>query len=286
VHWGSAADTAECVHSLERFAYAAHDIVVIDNGTAPGSLSALRQEIDVNQVEFIRLDRNMGYAAAANRGLDRAREKKARFAWLLNNDLMADEPDSLERLLAHAQESKATITAPRILNRTARGKERASLREYFFPGLALTFHSDAWPVRFLTRFAAFRVFLSGAAMFIDLDAAPVPFFDEQLFAYFEDLDVCLQLGEDALATCEHVCVHHKVSRGTGGGLRKHYLKARNFPYVARKHGLRSLAFRIGYRLLFLPIEARKYLHCPRAYWQTSRRAARDARAEAGLPRQH
>ncbi|MBN1675207.1 MAG: glycosyltransferase family 2 protein [Kiritimatiellae bacterium] len=275
VHFGRPEDTDQCLASLARLACPAYGVLVVDNGSPAGALGDLTRKHGT--ATFLRLEQNAGYAGGANRGFDWARERGAAFALLLNNDTVIEEPDTLDRLLACAQRERATVVTPRVLNES-RGRRQAAVREYFFPNLALTFHAGAWPARLLAGRCRTVPFVSGAAMLVDLAAAPTPFFDPAYFAYFEDLDVCMRLGAAAIAACEAAALVHKVSRSTGAGLTKHYYKARNLLYLARKHGLYGPRFRAAYRLLFLPMQARAYWRTPGRFLRTTRRAVRDGLA--------
>ena len=269
VHYGNIDDTMACVGSVSKLVYGSFDILVIDNGMSEESLNVLKQEFP--QVTVKSFPDNVGFAVAANLGLAEARKSGASFAWLLNNDTVIDDFSCLDILVKEADESGKSVISPLLVNL---GRRRASLHSgaVFFPTLSLTFHGGTVVSRLLNLIFWSMPFLSGTALLIRLDRVSDPFFDEKFFAYYEDVDVCLKLGPGSIGVCKEAHILHKVSRSTGGGLWKHYLKARNLIYLARKHGMFNGRFIFCYWALFIPLEARKYLRHPLEYFRNTRRA--------------
>lgn len=67
-------------------------ILVVDNTSSDGSVELLRQrygELSGTTREFIILDQNYSFAAANNRGIERAGEMEDDYVLLLNNDAEA-----------------------------------------------------------------------------------------------------------------------------------------------------------------------------------------------------
>lgn len=270
IHWGRIEDTIECLTSLYNLEYAPRTVLVVDNGT--GAAATLTDQFP--WIEMLAFDRNLGFSPAVNHGLDWAREHHAHYAWIINNDTVITDPNCLSKLVTCINQSDAVIASP-IINELGKSGQRPNTHELFFPTLALTLHNNAWPAQLLTRLVKHSIFLSGAAQLIDLAKAPIPFFDNRFFAYFEDVDICLRLPLSALATCSDAIIAHKLSKSTGGGLRKHYLKARNLVYLARKHRLWSSGFVIAYWCVFIASEGRKYWREPVAYVKTTMQAYQD-----------
>jgi rhamnosyltransferase len=71
-------------------------ISVVDNGSTPAALASMRA---AEGVELIELGRNLGLAAAQNRGIERARAAGASHVLLMDQDSVP-APDMVERLLA------------------------------------------------------------------------------------------------------------------------------------------------------------------------------------------
>ena len=92
-HWNNYPLLAQCLESL--FAQTATDfaVLVVDNGSNDGSPELVAR--DFPRAEVIRLGRNLGFAAAANRGIAASRSPLLAF---VNNDVRL-APDWLEKML-------------------------------------------------------------------------------------------------------------------------------------------------------------------------------------------
>src|SRR5258706_13762263 len=78
---------AECLRTLARQTLPPHqfEVILVDNGSADGSVEFVRQQFP--RVRVLALEKNVGFAAGNNRGLEHA---PGRFVALPNNDTAAD----------------------------------------------------------------------------------------------------------------------------------------------------------------------------------------------------
>jgi GT2 family glycosyltransferase len=205
------AHLAECLPSLEAQTYAPNrfDIVVIDNGSTDDSLAFVRREHP--RVRLIALDRNRGFAAPYN---DAARQSDADFLVFLNNDTRV-APTWLDELVDAAERNNAACAASRILDWTG---ERID-----FAGGIVSFIGHSWqrgtgePAD--TEYAeGLILFGCGGSSLISRSAfLEVGGFDEDFFAYFEDVDLGWRLallGHDTVFAPRAV-TYHRV-HGTAG----------------------------------------------------------------------
>ena len=141
VNWNGHRDTIECLESLARLQDADLHMVIVDNGSADGSIEAIRRwakaepprmsgpvwdrlppkrasGVHLNivapgaapgsttgerQITLIAAGDNLGFAAANNLGMRfAAQDPETGFLWLLNNDTVVT-PDALSALLAYAR---------------------------------------------------------------------------------------------------------------------------------------------------------------------------------------
>ena len=105
LNWNGRDDTLACLASLSRLDYRANKIIVVDNGSADDSVTAIRTNFP--QVTLIETGDNLGYVGGNNVGLDHARTLGTDYALLLNNDTEV-APDFLS-LLIQAAEVDPTI---------------------------------------------------------------------------------------------------------------------------------------------------------------------------------
>src|SRR5260370_9702553 len=94
LNWNGLDDTLRCLKSVKEAQRSAvrTEIVVIDNGSTVDPRSEIKH--DFPDVDYLRLDTNIGYAAGCNLGAKPALARGADFIFFLNNDTVI-EPDSL-----------------------------------------------------------------------------------------------------------------------------------------------------------------------------------------------
>lgn len=100
LNWNGKDDTIECIASLKKLNYPNYDIVVVDNGSTDGSVSALRAQYP--DIAIIENGRNLGYAEGFNVGLKYAHENGADYFLIVNNDTIID-PDAMTALVLAAE---------------------------------------------------------------------------------------------------------------------------------------------------------------------------------------
>ena len=101
VNWNHTPDTLCCLDALRRSNYPALNTVVIDNGSAEASRTALRQYLPADTT-LIELPTNLGFTGGYNRGLCHAIAQGADFALLVNDDAVV-EPSTVRCLVRSAQ---------------------------------------------------------------------------------------------------------------------------------------------------------------------------------------
>ncbi len=268
IHWGRLEDTSACVHSLLTQTGVDFRVMVLDNGTGhdvAGALEGTGVRIEKHPV-------NSGFTGGVNRAMDLARAEGAEWCWLLNNDTLMETPAVLRDLLAFAQAGKATVVSPVLRNVTG-NRARESGWSLFFPGLALTLaDTGSLLSTHLKHIARYQRFISGTAWLVRVAATEKPFLDPAFFAYFEDVDLALRIGETRMAVAPAVSLTHHVSRSTGGSLLKFRYKATNLVYLMHKHRLARRGFLLRYALCFVASESRHYWRQPLRFLGVARDA--------------
>lgn len=187
-------------------------VVVIDNASADGSLE--RAQAKWNGIEVQRMDRNLGFAAANNRGLDAC----AGCDWvaLLNPDAFP-EPGWLAALSRAAADLPGAGSFASCLVKDDDPSKLDGMGDaYHVSGLAWrTGHGEARPASDARRevFAA----CAAAAMYRHTALRAAGGFDESYFCYNEDVDLGFRLRLAGLA-CWYVpdaVVRHVGSAVTG-----------------------------------------------------------------------
>ena len=113
LNWKRADATLTCLADLRACGYPALHVLAMDNGSGDGSAERIRA--GAGEVELLAFPRNLGYCAAMNQGIARARERGARYVLFLNNDTRV--PAGFLTPLVEALEADPTAAGagPRML---------------------------------------------------------------------------------------------------------------------------------------------------------------------------
>lgn len=200
-------DLLNAVTSLEKQTFLPH-IIVVDNASMDGSLEALTESHP--GVEIIRNPKNYGYAGGINPGFRRAIELGADYAAPFNDDAVADE-QWLEHLVGFMDDNRMYGAACSKVLKTDGTIDSTGdyLTTWGLPYPRGRGEADDGQYDSATDiFAA-----SGAASLFRVDALEeVGFFDEDFFAYYEDVDLGfrLQLSGWKVGYVPTAKVYHKV----------------------------------------------------------------------------
>ena len=280
-NWNGKPHLAGCLPSLQAQAFRDFEIIVVDNGSVDGSVAYVQTHFP--NTRLIALPENRGFSAAINAGIGQARGE---FIALLNNDT-GTHPGWLEALSAAAAKNPTVdcfaskilcLTEPSILDSAGDGYSRRGMAWNIGKGLpdSGTWDQPRWV------FGA-----SGAAAFYRRRFFDkIGLFDEDLFAFYEDVDLAFR-GQLLQKKCLYVpdaIVFHR-----GGGTVAHHssnnlfycsrnailVLAKNMParlllknsvmifFTYARHFLRHLA-RKGHRLSILKGYASALTHLPKA----------------------
>jgi GT2 family glycosyltransferase len=219
-----------------RFPQGSIEIVLVDNGSTDGSVRWVKEKCP--HARIIENERNEGFASACNRGASNAEGEWLAF---VNNDMRLD-PDWLDRMFQAIEESgEETVCAgSRILSWDGTHID--------FIGGLLTFYGHSFqknfdqPVRDVTVSdrPAKTLFACGGAMLIRKDVfAEAGGFDDDYFAYFEDVDLGWRLwilGYEVVFAPSAVAYHKRFGTlGRYGGSRHLFLCERNALFTIYKN---------------------------------------------------
>jgi GT2 family glycosyltransferase len=112
VNWNGKSDTLECLASLRKLDTPDVRVIVVDNGSADGSVETLRSAHP--WVEIIALPENLRFAGGNNAGIAHALKLGADYVLLLNNDTFV-APDFVTQMLKRfTSEPACGMVAPKI----------------------------------------------------------------------------------------------------------------------------------------------------------------------------
>lgn len=215
LNWNRAADTIECVRSLRGLAYSNVEVLVVDNASVDGSVTALGAAFP--DLTVVRNAKNLGYSEGNNVGIRYALSRKADYVLLLNNDTVVDK-DLLHELVRVATTfSNAGLVGPKIYDYREPTK-------VWFAGASIDWSSGDSPHLGLGEYDAGQFNrvtevdrLTGCAMMVSREVFErVGLFDPRYFLYYEDVDLCVRAAK---AGYKSYCVQtakvwHKESSST------------------------------------------------------------------------
>jgi N-acetylglucosaminyl-diphospho-decaprenol L-rhamnosyltransferase len=241
--------------------------IVVNNACPERSTETLKGF----DLQIVEMGRNAGFAAGSNAG---ARAGTGEAILFMNPDARISPADI--RILASALEEDTTFGAvgPRILEETGETqlsmRRAPRLRSAF--GEALWLHHLArranWPTEIVRKgydAPTEAEWLTGAVLLVRRDAfEQIGGFDERLFMYSEDTDLCLRLGGAAFSVRyePRATAIHEGGASTPRAV-KATLRAQGRIEYVRLHerGPRYFAFRVAFAL-------NELLRIPRAAFQS------------------
>ena len=131
--WNARDQISMVMSSLENQTTGDFDITVIDNGSTDGTPDQVAEEWP--EVRVVRLAENLGYAAAANRGIDATAGEYVAFL----NDDMELEPEWIERLAAELdRDPKLGLVTGKVMFEHDRSLIYQAGHEYYTYGWCAT----------------------------------------------------------------------------------------------------------------------------------------------------
>lgn len=217
LNWNGTDDTLECLESLRYLDYPKAEVIVIDNGSTPPAVAEIGRRFPT--ATCLQLNENLGYAGGNNVGIRYAVEKGHDYVFVLNNDTIVS-PGCLRAAVAIAEsDQRIGAVGVKIIALDDPARVWVAFGQ-------VTYRQD------LVRLIGFYELDNGAFDRVqDVEWVPgtaillrrqaiedVGVFDEQFFAYHEDVDWCTSARAKGfrIAYVPDAVVYHKGHRSTGG----------------------------------------------------------------------
>jgi len=185
VNYNGREHLADCFPSLASLLYPRDklEIIMVDNGSRDGSVEFIRDNFP--QIKIIQNDRNLGFAQASNIG---ARGASGEYVAFLNNDMRVDPHWLIELVKPVLRDRDVVCAASKILSWDGKRID--------FVGGALNFYGHGFQLDYgkgnIDDYTQERplLFACGGATLIDKEVfLECGGFDEDYFAFFEDVDL-------------------------------------------------------------------------------------------------
>lgn len=238
LNWNGKDDTMDCLKSLQFTNYDNYKIVLVDNGSEDGSVSAVREKFP--DVEIVETGKNLGFAGGNNVGIQYAMKQGADYIFLINNDTIVN-PDYLKELVVAADadpeigaagskiyyfsESNRIWFAGGKINWLKNKGEHIGLDE-----IDVGQYDEMGEVGFLT----------GCSLLLKREVVEkVGLLRDDYFLYYEDADYSLRIKNAGykIVYVPKSKIYHKVSRSTKPGSASYvYYHVRNGLVCAGRNG--------------------------------------------------
>jgi GT2 family glycosyltransferase len=256
VNWNGGLLMLRCLESVTKCEPPVDMVIVVDNGSADGSVAAIQRYYP--SAILVRNAENRGFAAACNQGMAIALDKDIDFVFLLNNDAVVFPRTIAELALAARRSPDAGLLGGKILTD---GGERiwcAGVDVGFYPNMQkLRGHLERDRGQYAQEQPVAA--LTGCGLLIRRSLLEqVGLLDEDFFVYVEDIDFAwraAKAGSKSLYVPSSV-MHHDWSTSTGGGYSptRKYMMAYNLVVFVRKHqSVKSWTAFLIFEILLWPV---------------------------------
>lgn len=258
LNWNGTRDTIACLESLRHVEYDNADVLVIDNGSVPGSADPIKEQFP--EVTMIRNEKNLGYSGGNNVGLQYARKIGAEYALLLNNDTTVDQVFITELLKVAETDDTIAAVGPKVLLAERPDRIWAVYGAVAFNQLLVRVWGYNRPKEDFTVQKDVE-FVIGCGLLVSMKVLDnIGGFDENFFAYHDEVDWCKRARDSGyrIVYVPTALMWHKGCTSTGGYRdyynARRYLIARNSVLYAKKHATRSEWIRfLGHLVITLPL---------------------------------
>ncbi len=247
VNWNGAGVLPATLDALRSTTHPNFEMVVVDNASTDGSAATVPDPVDL-----VELAENRGYASALNsvlraelHGAEDASDAADDYFLLLNNDILV-EPETVSRLLELAREKGPGVYGPKVLLQDTPGRLDAAWGRITWSHVLSSFRGNGSRDR--ARFDRVRrvQLLLGCALLVHRRVfQDVGFFDERFFMYHEEVDFLFRVERRGYPSyyCPAARVHHRRAHSTRDNpLQRVFWVRRNTVLFLRKHRVGAWAW--------------------------------------------
>lgn len=244
-----------CLSSLSEQTYKDFHILVVDNASSDGSIEYMEENYP--DIELIKLQKNYGFSKAVNIGIQHSRTP---YVILLNNDTTVDTRYVEEMVKAIEKSPKIFSVSSKMIQMYHPELIDSAGDLYTLLGWGVC-RGCGRPISNYTKYDEIFTACAGAAIYRRSVFDDIGYFDENHFAYLEDIDIGYRARIYGYYNmyCPTALVYH-VGSGTSGSKYNSFkvkLAARNNLYLNYKNMpalqlvLNFIPLAIGYFVKYL-----------------------------------
>ena len=245
-NWNGIKSLEGCLDSL-RAQSIKIDIIVVENGSKDGSLELLRKKYP--SIELVIYNKNLGFAAGVNGGIEKAILNGSKYVALFNNDAVADK-QWIQALVSCLDANDGVGIATSKLT-SADNKHLDSTGD-FYTNWGLPYprgRGEAVDSRYDKDTDIFGA-SGGASLYRVSMLNEIGLFDKNFFAYYEDVDISFraQLAGWKVAYVPTAIAYHQIG-ATSGKIKGFttYQTMKNLPWLYWKNVPARYLFSVGIR---------------------------------------
>lgn len=189
--WNDTSMTSKCIESLFKSSYRNLKIMLVDNGSLPPVCPIVKEHFP--EIIPVRLSKNFGFPGGCNRGIAKAIELEAKYIFLLNNDTIV-EREAIRNLVDCMENDPKIGIASALLLNPGTPKTVQSYQGWIDKDKAIMNRPGAGDLLDNKyRKTVDSEFIPACAILIRSEMVEkVGGFDENLFFYWEDYDLCVR----------------------------------------------------------------------------------------------
>ena len=248
INWKNYDLTNDCINSVLKSSFKNLKIILVDNEHESLKLKKIQKR---KEIEIIKNQNNEGFSKGNNIGIRYALENNFDYILLLNNDAVV-ERNLIQNLINFSIENNIYVVQPIITDISGKKIWNSGGKINNFLGIFTTkYKGKDFNKKFNYR-TELDWFTGCCCLFKSEIFIKTGLFDENFFAYYEDVDYSLRLKDngykigfyDKSRVFHHSSMSLKLNESSEGNLspKIHYLTTRNHIYLIRKHSIKFNLF--------------------------------------------
>jgi len=244
VNWNQREDIINCLESLFNLKYNNYQIVVFDNGSVDNSVEEIKKKYP--SVEIFENRINLGYVGANNIAINWAIEEGYDYIFLVNSDTVI-HPYTLNELVTYMdKDKKCGVAGPQIRYYNAPDRLCFAGGKFNLRTGRGCHIGEGNLVGFIDSSPYACDFITGCAMLLRVSALKeIGLFDENIFMYCEDIDLCLRFKKSSwkVILVPNGIVWHKIERWDRriiASPHRIYYIGRNTLYLMKKNNISNI----------------------------------------------